>query len=340
MLDSSTLEHVILALCVTPDWKLSIKCLEDIKITCKPSSSTYTAIISRAFDSSDTIKIGWDLLNEMIAMERKPQCKIFISWINYCKKNQDLNESLKNIEKMIEYIGNNDILVSKLVAESFENYFKSKNIKSKSIKIKSNGKCSSCQLHLLNISITNKEFKELSDKFLQKVLLRDNVFLKSTPEEIEKFENFLLQSQKFDIVIDGLNVAYSTGTRKPLIVFAKLLANVVKYFSERNRNILVLGRKHMNAWPKNEMNYIRKNAKIFLTDNLSQDDPFLLYAAIKSGPTTDFFSRDLMRSHSYLLGNEMKGIFRRWQQEHQFSLIYAADNGKVSVRVRLIFLFC
>jgi len=53
----------------------------------------------------------------------------------------------------------------------------------------------------------------------------------------------------------------------------------------------------------------------------SQDDPFLLYATLRSGQETDFFSRDLMRSHAFLLGPELKTTFRRWQQEHQYSQI-------------------
>lgn len=173
----------------------------------------------------------------------------------------------------------------------------------------------------------------MSEQFLKKVLLRDNVFLKSTPEEIEKFEKFLSRSTRYDIVIDGLNVAYSTGNKKPPHVYAKLLATVVKYFDSQGKHILILGRRHMNSWPKYEMEFIRKNSSIFLADNLSQDDPFLLYAAIKSGPTTDFFSRDLMRGHSFLLGPELKKIFRRWQQEHQYSLITTTNSGKLLIQV-------
>lgn len=62
----------------------------------------------------------------------------------------------------------------------------------------------------------------------------------------------------------------------------------------------------------------------------------MLYAALKSGPNTDFFSRDLMRGHAFLLGNELKGIFRRWQHQHQYTLIHATDYGKIVVKVIFI----
>lgn len=57
-----------------------------------------------------------------------------------------------------------------------------------------------------------------------------------------------------------------------------------------------------------------------------------MYAALKSGPGTDFVSRDLMRSHAYLLGNDLKPIFRRWQQEHQYYLDSANAFGKISIK--------
>ncbi|EDX17246.1 GD16793 [Drosophila simulans] len=60
--------------------------------------------------------------------------------------------------------------------------------------------------------------------------------------------------------------------------------------------------------------------------------PFLLYATLRSGQETDFFSRDLMRSHAFHLGTELKPIFRRWQQEHQFSLVTQTQTGQIIVK--------
>lgn len=39
-----------------------------------------------------------------------------------------------------------------------------------------------------------------------------------------------------------------------------------------------------------------------------------------------------MRSHSFLLDDEEKNIFLRWQQKHQYSLIHANEYGKVIVK--------
>lgn len=77
----------------------------------------------------------------------------------------------------------------------------------------------------------------------------------------------------------------------------------------------------METWPK--MDRIRYMTSTFFTQDLSQDDPYLLYAALKSGPKANFCSRDLMRSHAFLLGDELKPIFQKWRQSHQYQLITA-----------------
>ena len=83
----------------------------------------------------------------------------------------------------------------------------------------------------------------------------------------------------------------------------------------------------MRNWPSKQMDYISMNASTFLTDDMSQDDPFLLYATLHSGRTADFVSRDLMRQHAHLLGPKLKQIFRRWQQSHQYFLDYVDQDG-------------
>lgn len=120
------------------------------------------------------------------------------------------------------------------------------------------------------VKLTAPEFQRLSSEFLEKVLIRKNVFLKTNPAELERFQKFIDTIRPYDCVIDGLNVAYSKGSKKTgsLATPAKITAAVVKYFVQRNKRVLVIGRHHMNNWPKIQMNFIRKNSHLFLTENL------------------------------------------------------------------------
>lgn len=125
-----------------------------------------------------------------------------------------------------------------------------------------------CRRQLRSVFLTNAEFKQISSTFLDRVLVRNDAFVKSSPAEVRKFEQFLRAQAKFDCVIDGLNVAYSTGNNKSPAHYGKLVAAVVRYFVEQNKRVLVLGRKHMLRWPKGGMGYVQANAKLFLTDDL------------------------------------------------------------------------
>lgn len=104
---------------------------------------------------------------------------------------------------------------------------------------------------------------------MEKALIRKNVFLKTNPDELKRFQKFIDNTRPYDCVIDGLNVAYSKGSKiKSAATPAKLTAAVVKYFVQRKNRVLVIGRHHMNNWPKTQMNFIRKNSHLFLTENL------------------------------------------------------------------------
>ncbi|XP_055854477.1 mitochondrial ribonuclease P catalytic subunit [Episyrphus balteatus] len=323
-LDAVTCENLIHGLLATSYWKDSLDILKMIKLSSSPSIHVYSLIISKAFLSNE-IDLGWKFLEEMIEADKQPTCEVYISYIQY--SSLDSVKFVENIEKLFNFLGKYEILISEAVIEKLKGTIETLDHRINLTKLNGNGKCVNCQSHMRNISISDEEFEKLSSSFLERVLIRKDVFLKSSPKEVENFTKFIEKTGPFDCVIDGLNVAYSCGAKKPSKVFVNLLSSVVKYLKRQNKHVLVLGRKHMDTWPKEGMNYVKRNSCVFLTNNLTQDDPFLLYAAIKSGQSTDFFSRDLMRSHAFLLGAELKYIFKRWQQEHQYSLVTVSDKG-------------
>lgn len=50
---------------------------------------------------------------------------------------------------------------------------------------------------------------------MQNVIIGKDIFRKSSPKELLQFKEFLSKIKPFDVVLDGLNIAYSVGTRKP-----------------------------------------------------------------------------------------------------------------------------
>lgn len=101
------------------------------------------------------------------------------------------------------------------------------------------------------------------------------------------------------------------------------------YFVQQNKKVLVLGRQHMRNWPQKNWDYIAKNSTIFLTQNISQDDPYLLYCALNSGNDTIIVSNDLMRGHRFRLkSSKHKLLFSRWLSQRQYQIISVNSKGR------------
>jgi len=85
----------------------------------------------------------------------------------------------------------------------------------KETKIAKNGFCRHCGGVLeRQPSITDEEFVELRQAFMDKSLIRNgNIFLQSSPDELSAFRQFLEkhQSRPFTVAFDGLNIANCTG---------------------------------------------------------------------------------------------------------------------------------
>lgn len=92
----------------------------------------------------------------------------------------------------------------------------------------------------------------------------------------------------------------------------------------------------MTKWPA--WNLITQNAKTFLTDDISQDDPYLLYCALICGINTKIISRDLMRSHVFLLKDQhYKRLFNRWLFQNRCELLHVNEKGNVFIKVNYFY---
>uniref|UniRef100_A0A3B3D846 PRORP domain-containing protein n=1 Tax=Oryzias melastigma TaxID=30732 RepID=A0A3B3D846_ORYME len=142
---------------------------------------------------------------------------------------------------------------------------------------------------------------------------------KQSRTELERFREFVQRKPAFDVVVDGLNVA---NINKDKSKGRECLLAVVSELKRQDLTILVLGRKHMlrpsMSWDRKNMSLIQQKAHCFFTDNISEDDPFLLYATLHSGNHCRFVSRDLMRDHKACLPDgATRRLFFKWQRGHQ-----------------------
>lgn len=212
IIESSLAENLIHGLCLTKDWMKSLDILSHIRIVLTPNATTYSCIISKALDEDD-LGVAWSLLSQMTSEQLAPRTQIYLK---YFKKFKD---NFVETEKMLRLIGENNLMLPEGIIEDLQGLFNKPDCQV--VTIKRNGQCRSCSNKLPNNQLNEAEFAELSKTFLDDVMIRRDVFLKTNPDELKKFKDFVEKTAPYDCVIDGLNVAFSHGPQQSPQMFAK-----------------------------------------------------------------------------------------------------------------------
>lgn len=89
--------------------------------------------------------------------------------------------------------------------------------------------CNTCKKKLELLKVSPEEFENLKKEFFKSVVIGKNVFSKSTPAEVKRFEEFIEKMDKFDVVVDGLNVAYLVGSKQPASVTSGFVSTTPRF---------------------------------------------------------------------------------------------------------------
>jgi hypothetical protein len=92
------------------------------------------------------------------------------------------------------------------------------------------GVCKCCNGKLQSFDLTEEEFKDLQTYIIKNIIVGKDVFSKTTPEELLRFKHFVSNMDKYDVVIDGLNVGYSAGVKQTTMVFSALVGCHYYYY--------------------------------------------------------------------------------------------------------------
>lgn len=322
--DAISAQYIIVGLSATSQWRKALDVLEMAKLTTQPGSAYYSPIVRAAL--RDDVELAFQLLDQIGSKGIQPQGKVLEQVLQLCRDAG--NHSI--LKRYLSLMWRFSWQLSRDLAQEVELYFsKTPNHKwtCKWTMVDTvKGTCHACKSDMNRIEVASSDFEGLQREFLERALVGSNIYLKSNPQEVERFKDFVMENAPFDVVLDALNIAYrrSGGTAAK----SKQLREIVHYYArEKHMKVLVIGRAHMNNWSPGDMAYISKNAKTFYTDNISSDDPFCLYAALYSGKDTLFVSRDFMRDHKFNLGLHWKDIFERWQKSRQIVNFLFTETG-------------
>lgn len=208
VLDGSTAEHLIHAICLTDHWKDSMGLLSQVKEFGQPSHAAFNDIAQAAFRHRQP-ELAVSILEDGISAGRVPSAASLVTWIT--------SGVHDDIETFLQFLQRHGLQVPELVATTLKRYLEEvATIKVDMSSVSRNKSCGSCRTHLDEITLEADEFRQLQEVFHEKVLIKDNIFIKSTPKEFNDFQQFLERTGPYDIIIDGLNVAYSVGANKPV----------------------------------------------------------------------------------------------------------------------------
>uniref|UniRef100_UPI00398EACF7 mitochondrial ribonuclease P catalytic subunit isoform X2 n=1 Tax=Pristiophorus japonicus TaxID=55135 RepID=UPI00398EACF7 len=290
----------------TDHWREAVIFLESIKKMINPSPRNYGDVIISALQHKE-VETAWRLFKEMEGINLKPN-EVTLQTFFDCGKSVCDDQYENKMMNILSYLRDNQIYPGESLMHSMQSWFES-------------GECLVCNTLLESIQLNEEEYSVLRECVMNDVIQGKDVFKKTTPLELQHFQTFVKNRPPFDVVIDGLNVANVSAKGNQ----SRILLDVVSHLAQQNLRLLVLGRKHMlrgtRSWDKGHMAAIQKYADCFFTANISEDDPFLLYATIHSGNHCKFLSRDLMRDHKACLSDkDSRRLFFKWQRGHQLVL--------------------
>ncbi|KAM9294443.1 mitochondrial ribonuclease P catalytic subunit [Gastrophryne carolinensis] len=335
VLDTGACSLFIKGLGRTERWREAVDILQTMKKVAPISARNYADCLIAATEHRD-LPLAWTFFDEILQNNLQPPEDAIQSLFD---TPQDLQEEdyRQRLIAILYYFRENQIYPGEKLMTSINAWFESvpkETWRGKLTKVTDGGHCQACKQQLESIHLTAAEYATLKNAVIERIIKGEDTFRKTTPQELQKFLQFVNARPPYDIVVDGLNVAYLS--RKA--VLSQSLLDVVSCLAEKGKRILVLGRKHMlvpsKKWVAKDIQRLQGYGDCFFLDNVTLDDPFLLYACLNSGSHCCFLTSDLLRDHKACLPDaETKRLFFKWQRGHQLVLPFHVSG---SIRLRPI----
>lgn len=302
------LQYCIIALSKTSKWQEALKLIEKNNFTNEKCSHINQYIITAAYKNNYASKAESILYNKNNLKFMHSNKNMYSSFLDYYLK--EPKKFFKAMNKIFTFWGNNYIIPTQEIANLFVDACNKTGLKTDHVIIDRSGKCNNCNNQLSYKPLLSTEFNKLVENIIPKMIVGGDIFRNTTPIELKTFKSFVYNKGPFDIVIDSLNI--SSASR-----YISRLKRVLQYSATNYKNVLVVARQHMVYMTKLVSKF--DNVQVFYLKDNTKDDPFMVYAALKSGINTKLITTDQLRQHNHnLCDTNLQNIFRRWQYTHQY----------------------
>ncbi|KAK6181598.1 hypothetical protein SNE40_009421 [Patella caerulea] len=324
--DMSSIKYLIQGFCGTDNWRKSLEFLEMEKFqSTTKNAGIRSPIIIKALYEGD-MSLAMKILQELAAEGNEPSQRVFVEMVEMAEN----KTGTVTIDTLLDLLREKRWYPDENTALKIKNYFlglQGEEWQCLDTHIKNDGVCPCCGVNLPIAKFNPSDFENLKKDIMEKLIVASNVFHNSSPVEIKRFIEFLNTHGPFDVVIDGLNIGLC---KTPLNPGVKLRL-AVEYFTSKGKKVLVIGKQHMKNWKKESMRRIQEQAMLFYVDNISEDDPFILYAACHSGENTMIVTRDFLHNHSTRIGVEYQQLFNKWLQCRKIPKFIYTKSGEILI---------
>ena len=282
--------------------------------------------------------------DEIVSCHEKVNC----DWIKHCEvvRNEEGEEVAElEMEKLFSYLRTVGRYIGSETQAALLEYYKQSRTRHARHGGVNRGTCLACRTELGRREITQEELVMLQEALMEFVIKKKDIYQSTDPRELDKFLRLLAREKKlapFDIVIDGLNISLNGRhnlllsnregfERNPHKSYSNNSLNLyatVKHFFDQDCKVLVIHRAEIRKSP--DFDSISKMAKVVILGKVTQDDPYMILAALHSGSGCRMVTNDHLRQHCVSLAKGSPGLaklFTEWQVAHQVRITHFSYSG-------------
>ncbi|KAH8860149.1 mitochondrial ribonuclease P protein 3 [Schistosoma japonicum] len=315
----------------TPFWRETLEMIPLLETLRYDVSSVYTSMCLSAlkFDFISSVFECMELLID------SPHDCIFYTFFDKLHELEE-KEAIHLVSQLFQIMHTHQWIITYKVAKYIQDWFT--NLKHERwvgnmhAKINRGYMCSKCNQSLSPPDMSQFPLSQMADTFHETVIKGtniENLYLTATSDEVITLKQFLdSQTEPLDCIIDFLNLmnirkfrfCESSGS-----FVAEVIRQINKDFNLRRFCLVSKGIgivRRPEFWNPIKMlgNQLGISVHKFCTNAKSEDDAFLLYMAMKSGPQCYIVSNDEYNNHRYSSGPKLGKQISRWQSLRQLVL--------------------